>query len=595
MRKLVPVLLPTVSLCAGGLAAPRQEVQQFLENYNSVYRQLYTVAQEAAWRASTDVKPEHTGQRIGAEQALAAFVGSPHVIQKARAFLKQRRGLDDLATRQLEVILLKAAEFPGTVPEVVAARVAAEARQAAALDGFEFRLPRPDGGTQVVTPNELDDLLVSCRDLTERLRVWETSKQTGPALKRGLLELRDLRNRVAREMGYRSYFHLQVAAYGMTVREMMDLNDRLLADVRPLYEQLHCWARHELARRYGQPVPQLIPAHWLPNRWGQAWPGLVAAVDLDAPLRSRPPEWLLQQAERFYVSLGFPQLPATFWTRSDLYELPADSPRKKNTHASAWHVDLERDVRALMSVKPDFDWFTTTHHELGHIYYDLAYARPEVPVVLRAGANRAFHEAVGELITTAVRQPPYLRQVGVLAPTARPDRLQWLLNEALSEAVVFIPWSAGVMTHWEHDFYEQDLPADQLNARWWQYVARFQGIAPPSPRSEAFCDPATKTHIHDDPAAYYDYALAFALKYQLHLHLAKTVLRQDPHEANYHGRKEVGRFLQDILKLGATRDWRQVVREHLHDDLNGRALVAYFAPLADWLQARNQGRSVGWQ
>jgi len=54
-----------------------------------------------------------------------------------------------------------------------------------------------------------------------------------------------------------------------------------------------------LAERYGQPVPKLIPAHWLPNRWGQEWGGLVESVDLDAALKSKPPEWLIQTAEEF--------------------------------------------------------------------------------------------------------------------------------------------------------------------------------------------------------------------------------------------------------------------------------------------------------
>lgn len=595
LRGLVALTTCCIVLPGRAAGSPPAEVRQFLETYNQLGQRLQTVAQEAAWLAGTDVKPEHTGQRIGAEQALAAFAGSTHVIEQARKFLKQREQLDELSVRQLEQILLKAAECPGTIPDVVAARVTAEARQSATLDGFEFVLTQPEGGKRKVTPNDLEDILVTSTNLAERLAAWETSKQSGPALKPGLLQLRDLRNRVAREMGYSSFFHLQVAAYGMSVAEMMALNDRLVADLRPLYEQLHAWARQKLAARYGQPVPRLLPAHWLPNRWGQEWPGLVDAVDLDAPLKSRSPEWLLKQAERFYVSLGLPELPASFWTKSDLYELPAAATRKKNTHASAWHVDLDRDVRSLMSVKPDFNWFTTTHHELGHIYYYLCYARPEVPPVLREGANRAFHEGIGELITTAVRQAPYLRQVGVLAPDAQPDHIQWLLNEALSEAVVFIPWSAGVMTHWEHDFYEKELPADQLNARWWEYVAKFQGIAPPAPRGEEFCDAATKTHINDDPAGYYDYALAFALKYQFHQHIARHILKQPPHAANYFGSQETGAFLQNNLKLGATRDWRAVLQENLGEGISTKAMVDYFAPLVDYLKQQNQGQAVGWQ
>ena len=55
------------------------------------------------------------------------------------------------------------------------------------------------------------------------------------------------------------------------------------------------------------------------------------------------------------------------------------------------------------------------------------------------------------------------------------------------------------MTHWEADVYAKNLPPDQWNARWWQYVADFQGVEPPSPRGEEFCDAATKTHINDTP------------------------------------------------------------------------------------------------
>ena len=132
--------------------------------------------------------------------------------------------------------------------------------------------------------------------VAERLRAWETSKQAGPVLKPGLLELRDLRNRVAREMGYSSFFHLQVADYGMSVAEMRALTEQLVRELRPLYQQLHCWARYRLAERYGQPVPKLIPAHWLPNRWGQEWSGLVESIDLDAGLKSRQPECRAQRA-----------------------------------------------------------------------------------------------------------------------------------------------------------------------------------------------------------------------------------------------------------------------------------------------------------
>ena len=91
----------------------------------------------------------------------------------------------------------------------------------------------------------------------------------------------------------------------MSVEEMRELTSRLYVELKPLYEQLHCWTRYELAERYGEPVPRLIPAHWLGNRWGQQWPGLVEAANFDPYFEDKKPEWLVEQAERFYVSLGW--------------------------------------------------------------------------------------------------------------------------------------------------------------------------------------------------------------------------------------------------------------------------------------------------
>jgi peptidyl-dipeptidase A len=246
-------------------------------------------------------------------------------------------------------------------------------------------------------------------------------------------------------------------------------------------------------------------------------------------------------------------------------------------------------------VRANFRWHETTHHELGHIYYFLAYSNPKVPLMLREGANRAFHEAVGDLIGIAARQTPYLKQIGILEEGSSIDTVQYLLNEALDNAVVFIPWSAGVMTAWEHDLYERNLSPDEYNKRWWEYVAKYQGIAPPEPRGENYCDAATKTHINDDPAQYYDYALAYIIKYQLHMHIAKKILKQDPRACSYYGNKEVGDFIWKILEVGKTRDWREVLREAVGEEISAKPMLEYFSPLLEYLRKENAGRKVSWE
>jgi peptidyl-dipeptidase A len=569
----------------------------FLKHYVDGYLPLYKAATEAAWAASTDVSDAHTADQIAKGQALNEFVGSRRVIAGIQLFVSPRQKLDDLTTRQFEKVRLKAAEAPGTIPEIVKGRTEAEAKQSATQDGFVYTLQRPGKPAEHPSANDIDRALLNSRDLAERQAVWETSKTIGGPLRDGLLKVRDLRNRVAREVGFESFFALQVADYGMTVDKMIALCDGFLDEVRPLYEHLHAWAGRALAARYNAPVPEgPIPAHWLSNRWGQNWPGLVEGVDADGPFKGKTPEFITRQAEAFYVSLGFPKLPPSFYERSDLYPADPKSGRKKNSHASAWHVDLKDDVRSLMSIEPDMQWFSTAHHELGHIYYYMSYSTPKVPILLREGANRAYHEAIGELMSLASGQRPYLKSVGLLSDAAaKADPVTWLLDTALDGAsIVFLPFSAGVMTHFERDFYAGTIPNDGLNAAWWNYVKRYQGITPPGPRPETLCDAATKTHINDDPAQYYDYAIATVLKFQLHDHIARVILKQDPHDCNYFGNLEVGKFLRGILELGATRDWDAVLKEATGESLTARPMMAYFAPLLDWLKEQNKGRKVGW-
>jgi peptidyl-dipeptidase A len=522
-----------------------------------------------------------------ANEALAKFTGSEKVIEKTRYFLGHQQRLEPLQIKQLENILYAAANNPETIEEVVRARIRAETAQTERLFGFDFRI-----GDRSVSTNEIDEILRGDFNLNSRLSAWEASKEVGKELKQGIVELRALRNETVQALGFPDYFTYQVSEYGMSVEEMVELNDKLIQEIWPLYRELHTYARYELANRYNvRDVPDLLPAHWLPNRWGQDWSSMVTVegIDLDATLEQKGSEWLVEQAERFYISLGFDSLPQSFYTKSSLYPVPPDAGYRKNNHASAWHMDLEQDVRSLMSVIPNTDWYITTHHELGHIYYYLSYTNPQVPPLLREGANRAFHEAVGSLMGLAATQKPFLEHLDLIPKGTKTDEIQGLLKDAL-QYVVFMPFSAGVMTGFEHDLYVKNLNPDEFNKRWWELSRKYQGIDPPNFRGEEFADATSKTHINDDPAQYYDYALSFVLLFQLHDHIAREILNQHPHATNYYGSTVTGDFLKSFLKHGSSKDWRKLLKETTGQELNAQAMLAYFDPLMDYLKEINKGR-----
>lgn len=567
-------------------AAFQEEAQAFLDAYSTEYQKLYYASSKAEWELNTRIvegDDQNAKRAEAANSAFAAFTGSEENINSARKYLERKEDLSDLQRRQFDAILYAAGANPATAADLVAQKIKAETAQTEMLFGHDFTL----NGKSVST-NQLDSILESSNDLQLRLSAWEASKEVGKSLKKGLVNLRDLRNQTVQALGYKDYFSYQVSEYGMDSEEMVELNNHLIQDIWPLYRELHTWARYELAAKYGQPVPEMLPAHWLPNRWGQEWSSLVEVkgLDFNAQLREKPIEWITKQGEDFYISLGYDALPKSFFSKSSLYPLPPTAEYKKNNHASAWHMDLNNDLRSLMSIEPNMRWWSTVLHELGHIYYFQAYSRPEVPVLLRGGANRAYHEAIGTLIGLASMQKPFLVDKGLVAADVEVDKIQGLLKEAL-DYVVVMPWASGVMTDFEYDLYANGLAPDQFNARWWALKKQFQGIVPPTERDEEYCDAASKTHINNDAAQYYDYALANAMLFQFHMHISQDILQQDPHETNYYGSKETGMYLKELMAPGATVDWRDL----LSDEITGNAINEYFAPLMDWLQEQNKDRA----
>src|SRR5574341_1533380 len=190
MKKILPILLVLTFIAA--LAYSQTDVKtktnEFLLMYNDLYQKMFTVVSEAYWQSGTDVTDAHTGERIGADKAYSAFQGSPYFLDQSRELLKSSDQLDPVPVRQLQKVLYLGAHSPGTIPHVVNERVSAEAKQSATLDGFVFCMEKQgDQCAQPITVNQIDDLLRESRNLVERKKVWEVSKQSGIGLRPGLV------------------------------------------------------------------------------------------------------------------------------------------------------------------------------------------------------------------------------------------------------------------------------------------------------------------------------------------------------------------------------------------------------------------------
>jgi peptidyl-dipeptidase A len=415
----------------------------------------------------------------------------------------------------------------------------------------------------------------------------------------------EIANQGAKELGYSDVGAMWRSQYDLPPEQFAALTDKLWSQVKPLYDQLHCYTRAKLNGKYGdqvQPNSGPIRADLLGNMWAQEWGNIYDVVapkgagdvgyDLTDLLvkQKYTPEKIVRTGERFFTSLGFAPLPESFWKRS-MITAPRD--REVICHASAWDVDNVEDLRIKMCTKVNAADFVTVHHELGHNFYQRAYNKQ--PYLYLNSANDGFHEAIGDMIALSVT-PEYLVQVGLLdknrVPSAEKDT-GLLLRQAMDK-VAFLPFGL-LVDKWRWNVFNGQVPAGAYNQGWNDLRLQYQGITPPVQRTEADFDPGAKYHV---PAStpYTRYFLARILQFQFYKAACDQAGWKGPlHRCSFYGNKEVGRRLNAMLEMGASRPWPDALEAFTGTrEMSGEAMIEYFRPLMSWLQEQNRGRKCGW-
>ena len=465
-----------------------------------------------------------------------------------------------------------------------------------------------------------------------RAAAWKGWHETARPIRKDYQRFVEIVNQGAKEMGFADTGEVWRGGYDMKPDEFAKETERLWTQVKPLYDEMHCYVRGKLNAKYGDAVvPKAgpIPAHLLGNMWAQQWSNVyplvepykgVASLDVTAALaKQRDAEFakiraetkartpleiadasykadaamsvkMTKVAEDFYVSLGMPKLPDSFWTKSMLTR-PRD--RDVVCHASAWDLNMQGDVRIKQCIEPNEEELTTIHHELGHIYYDLMYN--PLPPMFQGAAHDGFHEAIGDTITLSLT-PAHLNKIG-LVPAQKVDpkgvinsQMKWALDK-----ISFLPWGK-LVDQWRWKVFSGEVKPEQYNAAWWQLREQYQGVSPPVARSEEDFDPGAKYHIPGN-TPYTRYFLAFILQFQFQKALCKEAGFTGPlHECDTYGSKAAGEKYMELLKAGASRPWPETLEKLTGTrEMDGSALIEYFQPLMGYLKEQNKGQSCGWR
>ena len=492
-------------------------------------------------------------------------------------------------------IVLPAPTRPGAATEL--ADITTRLDSTYSTGKFEFQ-------GREITLDEATTLIAESRDPAVTRALYEGWRTISPAMAPDYARMVEIANEGSRELGYADTGALWRSGYDMDPDAFAAETDRLWAQVKPFYENLHCYVRARLNARYGdavQPDRGPIRADLLGNMWSQQWGNIY---DVVAPTTGGESSYdltnllttanydatrMVRTGENFYTSMGLAALPETFWERSQITR-PRD--REVVCHASAWNLDNVDDLRIKMCTNVNGDDFYTVHHELGHNYYQRAYNQQ--PMLFRNGANDGFHEAIGDFVGLSALTPTYLNQIGLLetTPGAEED-IPFLLKMALDK-IAFLPF--GLMVdRWRWDVFSGATPPEAYNTAWTADMLKYQGLVPPGPRPANAFDPGAKYHVPGN-TPYTRYFLAHIYQFQFHRAACKQAGWTGPlHRCSIYGNEEVGRRFNAMMEMGQSRPWPEAMQAFTGETANDASAVAdYFAPLNAWLTEQNRGRQCGW-
>ncbi len=605
------------------------DADKFIADVNADLRKKMPFLNSAQWVQSTYITDDTELLSSTANEQWMEYLGK--TIEDAKRFNSVEMSRD--TERSMRLLKLSTAMPPPSD----AAKREELAKLASSMEANygSGKWCRPvSGKEECLNLNQIEKILNDPKQTPQaRAEAWAGWHATSKSIRKDYQRFVELTNQGAKEMGFANTGEMWRSGYDMSPADFEKETDRLWAQVKPLYEELHCYVRGKLNAKYGDavvPKNGTIPAQLLGNMWAQQWSNIydqvepykgVRSVDVTPALKKQRDEELrkllkafkgtptpMQRsdlehqadaaqavrmtkiAEDFYTSVGFPPLPKSFYEKSMLLR-PRD--REVVCHASAWDMDMKGDVRIKMCIDPDAESLETIHHELGHIYYDLMY-NPLTPL-FQGAAHDGFHEAIGDTITLSLT-PAHLAKLG-LATSQKEDpkaTINTQMRLALDK-IAFLPFGK-LIDQWRWKVFSGEITPAQYNEGWWKLREQYQGISPPLPRSEEDFDPGAKYHVPGN-TPYTRYFLSFIIQFQFQKALCDAAGFKGPlYECDIYGNKDAGKKFMDMLSTGASKPWQETLEKLTGTrQMDASAIIEYFTPLMAYLKQQNQNQSCGWE
>src|SRR5450631_35397 len=257
-------------------AATPQEAKAYVEKLNADLLQLNIRDSTAQWVKNTYITDDTERLASDGDDAVLAYVAQ--ALREIQRF--QGLKLDPETARMLYLL---------RVSNSLLAPNDAKARKeltelASKMEGIygKGKYCGKDGKGPCGDLQQLEDVMDQSRDWNALVDAWTGWHAVGAQIRPLYIRFVERANQGARDNGFANLSDLWRSAYDMPPDAFEKETDRIWAQVKPLYEALHCYVRAKLQDVYGKehiPDGAPIPANVLGNMWAQEWTNVYPLVE----------------------------------------------------------------------------------------------------------------------------------------------------------------------------------------------------------------------------------------------------------------------------------------------------------------------------
>lgn len=229
--------------------------EQFIQKHTKIVEPLNKQIALNFWKAAVTGKTKYFKTYARMEKKMADIFSNKKEFKTVEGF-KKSKVQDPILRRQIDLIHKSYKTKQGD-KAVIRKLIDKNAKLEQAFNTF-----RANYKGEKVTENKIKDILKETKNSKEAENAWDAGKQIGNSVAKKILEIVELRNKLAKQLGYKNYYAMSFDLQELNEKEMYALFDKLEKLTREPFLKLKKGMDKQLAKEFKISEKDLRPWHY---------------------------------------------------------------------------------------------------------------------------------------------------------------------------------------------------------------------------------------------------------------------------------------------------------------------------------------------